>query len=124
MHVIQYQKNEGPDGLGLVPLPGDSDDNTYWVTESTGTNDYRLNVTLFDASKNDIGGVTLLSAPTGVEQGIDSQLPDVFEVEVGAVDSDPVQFSYGAQSWLSSDAQCSQGRYDSGSRGIDCGFNC
>lgn len=71
-----------------------------------------------------MGGVTLLSLPGGTFTGIDSQLPAVFEVEVGADDSEPVDFQYAGQAWSSNDGQCSTGGYDSGSRQIDCGFNC
>ncbi|CAD6585859.1 MAG: hypothetical protein ASARMPREDX12_002142 [Alectoria sarmentosa] len=106
VHVIQYQKNEGPKGSG------------------GGTLDYRVTVTIKDALQDPIGGVTLLSIPGGVYEGIDSQLPDVFEIEVGGVDSEPVYFKYAAQSWNSNAAQCSVGGYAGGYRQMDCGFNC
>lgn len=80
VHVTQYQKNEGPKGSG------------------GGTIDYRLTVTLKDAIQDPIGGVTLLSVPGGEYVGIDSQLPYVFDVEVGGVDSEPVFFKYASQS--------------------------
>ena len=105
-HVTQFQKNEGPSNPG------------------SGNSEYRLDVTLEDALQDVIGGVTLLSLPGGTFSGFDSQLPDVFEVEVGANDAEPVEFKYGAQAWSSNDAQCSVGDYDSGSRQMDCGFNC
>ncbi|CAD6592161.1 MAG: hypothetical protein ASARMPRED_006059 [Alectoria sarmentosa] len=94
VHVIQYQKNEGPKGSG------------------GGTLDYRVTVTIKDALQDPIGGVTLLSIPGGVYEGIDSQLPNVFEIEVGGVDSEPVYFKYAAQSWNSNAAQCSVGGND------------
>ena len=106
VHVTQFQKNEGPSG-------------------SDGSNaEYRLDVTLYDALQDAVGGVTLLSLPGGTFSGIDSQLPDVFEVEVGANDAEPVEFQYAGQAWSSNDAQCSVGGYDDGSRNMDCGFNC
>ena len=106
VHVTQYQKNEGPSG------------------SSSGNSEYRLDVSLKDALQDVVGGVTLLSLPGGTFSGIDSQLPNVFEVEVGGVDSEPVLFQYTGQSWSSNDGQCSVGGFDSGSRQIDCGFNC
>ena len=106
VHVVQYQKNEGP------------------ANGPHGNSNYRLDVTLYDAGQDNIGGVTLLDAPGGNFEGIDSQLPLVFEVEVGANDQQPVRFQYGAQAWDSNAAQCSVGDYDSGSRQMDCQFNC
>lgn len=105
VHVTQYQRNEGP-------------------TNGGGNNDYRLTVTLYDALQDSIGGVTLLDAAGGTFEGVDSQLPYVFDVEVGATDPQPVRFQYNGQAWSSADGQCSVGGYDSGSRNIDCGFNC
>ena len=108
VHVVQYQKNEGPSDSG------------------TGNSEYRLDVTLNDALQDDVGGVPLLSAAGGVFNGIDSQLPYVFEVEVGGVDSEPVLFQYNGQAWSSDDQpQCgSTGDYSGGSRSFNCGFNC
>ena len=106
VHVTQYQKNEGPS------------------SSSSGNSEYRLDVTLKDALQDVVGGVTLLSLPGGIFSGIDSQLPAVFEVEVGANDDEPVQFQYAGQAWASSGSQCGVGSFDSGSRQIDCGFNC
>lgn len=106
VHVTQYQKDGGP------------------TAPSGGNTDYRLTVTLYDALQDSIGGVTLLDAPGGTFEGIDSQLPDVFEVEVGADDPQPVLFQYSGQAWSSDDGQCIVGGYDGGIRNIDCGFNC
>ena len=106
LHVTQYQKNEGPAG------------------SDGGTSEYRLDLTIFDAVQDPIGGVSKLSVPGGVFTGIDSQLPDVLEVLVGGADAQPVRFQYNGQAWTSADGQCSTGDYDSGSRNIDCGFNC
>ena len=106
VHVVQYQKGEGP---------SDS---------ITGNTEYRLDVTLKDALQDVVGGVSLLSAAGGVYNGIDSQLPYVFEVEVGANDAEPVLFQYNGQAWGSGDSQCSVGGYNNGQRDMDCGFNC
>ena len=106
VHVTQFQKNEGPSG-------------------SDGSNaNYRVTVNLYDALQDPVGGTTLLSVTGGSYANIDSQLPYVFEVEVGANDDMPVLFQYSGQAWRSSDSQCSVGGYDGGSRQIDCGFNC
>lgn len=106
VHVIQYRKNEGPTG------------------SDGSTDEDRLDVSLIDNIQDPIGGVTLLSAPGGVYQDIDSQLPDVFEVMVGGTDQQPVNFMYSGQSWTSADGQCSVGGYNSGSRQMDCSFAC
>ncbi|KAK3170760.1 hypothetical protein OEA41_002842 [Lepraria neglecta] len=81
VHVVQYQKNEGPDAT------------------TGGTSDYRFNITLFDANQNQIGDLDLGDAPGGTAVGVDSLLPNVMEVTAGNVDSDPVTFAYGDQSW-------------------------
>ena len=106
VHVTQYQKNEGPSN------------------SPSGNSEYRLDVTLKDALQDVVGGVNLLSLAGGTFSGIDSQLPNVFEVEVGANDGEPVRFQYAGQAWGSDGSQCGQGSYDSGSRNIDCGFTC
>ena len=54
VHVVQYQKNEGPSGF------------------DGGTSEYRLDVSLFDAIQDPIGGMTLLSAAGGIYQDIGS----------------------------------------------------
>ena len=106
VHIQQYQKDEGP------------------VGSDGGTSEYRLDLNLFDNAQDPIGGVSKLSVPGGIFTGIDSQLPAVFEVLVGGADQQPVMFQYDGQAWTTADNQCSVGNYDSGSRNIDCGFNC
>ncbi len=106
VHVTQYQKNEDPAG------------------SDGGTSEYRLDVSLSDNIQDPIGSVSHLSVPGGVYEGIDSQLPDVFEVEVGGADGQPVFFMYNGQAWDSGDSQCSMGGYNGGSRQMDCGFSC
>ena len=107
VHVIQYQKNEGPGA----------------ESGGLGTSDYRFTVTLKDADQNVIGGDTLANAPGGQGVGLDSQLPFVFVTTTGSVDSSPIEFNYGAENWISSSGQCSVGGYDNGSRHMDCGFS-
>lgn len=106
VHVTQYQKNEGP------------------ADTPTGNSEYRLTVSLYDALQDSMGGAPLLEATGGVYEDVDSALPDVFEVEVGANDAQPVLFLYNGQAWSSNDGQCSVGGYNGGSRNMDCGFNC
>ena len=106
VHVVQYQKNEGP------------------ANTPNGNADYRLDVALYDALQDSMGGVTDIDAPGGQFENVESQLPFVFGVEVGAQDADPVRFQYNGQAWDSTAGQCSRGSYDSGSRSMNCGFNC
>ena len=106
VHITQYQKNEGPSA------------------SAAGNADYRLTVTLYDALQDVVGGVSLLDAPGGVWQNIDSQLPDVFEVVVGGNDADALELAYSGQLWSSAAAQCGFGVFADGSRNMDCGFNC
>lgn len=106
VHIVQYQKNEGPSDSG------------------SGNSEYRLDVTLKDALQDVVGGVSKLSAPGGNYNDVDSQLPYVFRVEVGGVDSEPLRFQYAGQAWSSADGQCKVGGYGDGSRNMDCGFSC
>lgn len=55
---------------------------------------------------------------------VDTALPFNLIVDPGATDKDPVGFWYSDQYWLSSQSQCSFGKYDSGSRQGDCSFQC
>ena len=106
VHVTQYQKNEGPSDSG------------------SGNSEYRLDVTLKDALQDVVGSVNLLSLRGGHFGDIDSQLPYVFEVEVGANDDEPVRFKYAGQAWASGGPQCSVGGFAGGNRDMDCGFTC
>ena len=86
--------------------------------------EYRLDVSLFDAMQDRIGGGSRLSLPGGNYKDIDSQLPYTFEVLVGGTDRQPIRFQYSGQAWTSADGPCRVGDYDSGSRNMDCGFSC
>lgn len=101
-HIVQYQKNEGP---------GDQ-------------SQYRLQINLYDAGHAEAGDIAPTDATPDAPVDVDGPLPYVFEATVGFVDSDPIQFHYGGQFWESTGAQCSMGKYDSGSRNGDCGFSC
>lgn len=108
VHVVQYQKNEGP---------------------GSDTADYRLTVTIFDGQQVEIGASndTLVDAPTGEFVSFSSKLPSPLGIQAGATDDDPLWFNYPGQSnWQTGDQQhhCNFGAYDSGSRQGDCGFSC
>ncbi|CAD6579778.1 MAG: hypothetical protein ASARMPRED_009247 [Alectoria sarmentosa] len=114
MHVTQYQKNE----------PGSC--------TTCNNPEYQLEVCVKDTN-----GVVLNQLPgesgcgtfvalNGVGQPLDTALPYLVYVTVGAVDSDAVLFSYGDQNWGSNDQahHSDFGAYDSGSRQGDTGFSC
>lgn len=64
------------------------------------------------------------AVPTGDHLFVPVISPHVLGVTAGAVDSDPVGFSYPGFSWTSESPNCSQGKYDGGSRNMDCSFGC
>jgi hypothetical protein len=87
---------------------------------------YSVEVLLKDADSMIIGntlGVVDARDPVAVS-GFGGQLPVQLIVTTGGVDADPVKFAYGDQSWDSNSDQCKMGKYDSGKREGDCGFNC
>lgn len=108
--MVQYQKNEGP----AASNGGNAGQ----------TSDYRFDITIKDDTGFQIGQALLQDAPTAVGDAVDSALPDALIVTAGQDDNDPVSFAYASQSWTSDDDQCSAGQYDSGSRNMDCGFDC
>lgn len=105
VHIRQYQKNEGP---------------------GFHTENYRFDVTLFDADQELVGEVELLSIPSGTQQEVGSTLPYTFGVKAPDTDGDAVYMSYNGASWGSNDQDhhCNFGKYDSGHRDGDCGFTC
>lgn len=108
VHVVQYQKNEGPPGT------------------NGGTNNYRLDVYIYDNDQNEIGRIEKADASPPGGLGVTSKLPYVLIVTPGAVDDDPVTFKYAAQSWAYADVahHCNFGGYENGNREGDCGFTC
>ena len=108
VHVIHYQKNEGPAATS---------------NGGSGTFNYRFDITVYDSKKVQIRQVLGADAPGVVGVGVTSALLQVLLVTAGNVDSDPVKFAYGAQSWDSSSSD-SVGAYDNGSRSMDFGFSC
>ncbi len=103
LHIIQYQK------------PDPSKDS------------YKVDVVMKDKNGMVIGntlGAVDASNPVSIA-GFGGQLPQQLVVTTGAIDSDPIKFAYGEQSWDSSDgSHCSIGHYDHGERNGDCGFTC
>ena len=113
MHVTQYQKNE-PDG------------------PAANSPDYVLSVCIYDANQVLLNqypgedGCGQFVALNGVAQAIDTALPNLMYVTVGAVDDDAVLFTYGDQDWGSNDQphHSNFGAYDNGKREGDTGFSC
>jgi len=109
MHVVQWQRNE--DGVG---------------------NDFAFDVLIFDDAKTQIGqAVKAPIDPVTKALSVDSVLPNVVVVTANGDDAAPVQFAYGAQSWLSNEAshQSTLGSspnngYENGKRVGDIGFTC
>jgi hypothetical protein len=104
-HVVQYQKWEGP-GLN--------------------TDNYRFDVTLYDADGVLVGDVEQISVPSEQTQQIATKpLQYTLALTAPNVDDDPIKFAYADQSWDTNDeSHCKMGAYDSGSRQGDCGFTC
>lgn len=104
VHVTQHQKNEPDNPSG----------------------NYKLDISIKDASGAGIGGVGGADAPAGQGVGVTSQLPAVLIVTTGNVDDDAVLFDYNGAHWGSNDQQhsCNFGAYDTGKREGDCGFTC
>lgn len=104
MHVVQYQKADP------------SKDN------------YRWDVTIFDASKPPvaIGRVESVQASGGTGIPIKSRLPHYVVLIPGQQDRDAVFFDYGRQHWGSNDQEhhSNFGKYDKGKREGDTGFAC
>ncbi|CAF9943558.1 MAG: hypothetical protein ALECFALPRED_000655 [Alectoria fallacina] len=87
VHAIQHQLNEGP---------------------GTDTSHYRLTVTIFDANQVEIStpNDTVVESPRGAWTPFYSKLPSTLNIQVGAVDSDPLWFEYPGQgNWQTGDQQ-------------------
>ncbi len=104
----QYQKNEGNSASN----------------GNKATSDYRFTILLKDDQHELVGELDYADAPAKVGVEVDSALPEVLIVTAGSIDSDPISFAYGGQTWTSSDSQCSIGDCNGGSRQMDCGFRC
>ncbi|KAF8824106.1 hypothetical protein HHX47_DHR9000542 [Lentinula edodes] len=102
IHLYQYQKNE---------------------KRSNPTNHYTLVVVIKDAAGTIVGfeGNGDTSKPVLVR----SQLPLALQITAGEKDSSPLTFTYGKDTWKSNvKSHCTVGSYASGSRQMDCGFQC
>lgn len=103
LHVRQHQRNE---------------------KDQNPTNDFELEVTLYDGKQKEIGGSGQVSAPSGQNITVLSSLPNPFMAQTGDADDDPVLFFHDSDRWDSSSQQCKVGKYSSGHRDMDCGFSC
>ncbi|KAJ3982828.1 hypothetical protein F5890DRAFT_296312 [Lentinula detonsa] len=101
-HVYQYQKNE---------------------KSSNPTNHYTLVVVIKDAAGIIVGFEGNGDASTAVL--VHSQLPQALQITAGPEDKSPLTFTYGKDTWKSDDKdRCKVGSYSSGSRQMDCSFQC
>ncbi|KAI4212618.1 MAG: hypothetical protein LQ351_004690 [Letrouitia transgressa] len=102
-HVEQFQKDEGNTNL---------------------LHDYQVAVDVFDNSNRQIGQASKQSAAKPLEV-VNANLPFNIIVVPGGTDDDPMNFWFADQYWDSNNKdRCSVGAYDSGSRKMDCTFDC
>ena len=95
--MTQFQKNEGP--------PASNGGNA-------GTNvDYRFNIQVFDDYQRYEAQLSLQDAPTAVPVEVKTGLQYTVFVIAGEVDSDPVSFRFGPDSWDSNAGLCNVGGY-------------
>lgn len=93
---------------------------TQYQKADPATDPYTLDAVIYDNA----GGAHGSTNDAVSSAYITSNLPWGLTVATGNVDDDPVTFKYADQSWDSNSSQCSVGAYDSGSRQMDCGFDC
>lgn len=95
---------------------------TQYQKPNPATDAYGLEVRVADNNQDVIGSTDGKQGPT---VSLTSKLPYTLEIQTQAIDDDPVKFQYAGQSWDSNDSsRCGVGKYDSGSRQMDCGFTC
>lgn len=105
IHVVQIQKNEG----SMNP-----------------TNNYLLEVTLYDGKQKAIGSSGQVPAPMGVAVSVPG-LVSPFTITANATDNQPLVCEFQGKKFTLDQATCGKhaiGLYDSGSRNMDCGFPC
>ena len=104
VHTRQWQRNEG---------------------SKNPTNDYQLEVTIYDGSNKPIGSSGKMPAPPNKPVSVRG-LVQPLDVTAFVVDKDPLEFKFEAQDWKSDGdgVDCSVGGYDSGHRDMDCNFPC
>lgn len=87
---------------------------------------YAVQVTIKGADGAQIG--YLFKSNADVPVGVDNQLPNVLIITSEWNQAGYVQFSYGSDSWQSSDSRCKVGKANSpfgyGTSDMDCGFTC
>lgn len=79
---------------------------------------------MFDDYQRYEAQLSLQDAPTAVPVEAKTALQYSVFVIAGQVDSDPVSFRFGPDSWDSNAGLCSVGGYENGQREMDCGFAC
>lgn len=99
---------------------------TQYQKPNPATDNYKVDVSVYDDNGALIGRVAGADAPAGERVYVISTLPNVLSVTLGKVDADVVLFNYGTDAWGSNDQDhyCSFGGYGSGNRNGDCGFTC
>lgn len=107
VHVEQWQKDNGDEN----PLGS-----------------YQISAEILDNDRRAIGSATKQSAAETLDI-VDSALPYNLYLATGVLDEDPIRFWYSDQYWNTSDGgnsshQCSVGKYNHGSRNMDCSFDC
>lgn len=99
---------------------------TQYQKPNPATDNYKVDVSIYDDNGALIGRVAGADAPGGERVYVISTLPDVLSITLGKVDADVVLFNYGTDAWGSKaqDHYCSFGGYGGGNRNGDCGFTC
>jgi hypothetical protein len=97
-------------------------------TKDNPSGDYLVEISVYDASQppRQIAYSNTVTSLNGVPVGVQGELPHMFNVISGERDEAPVKMEYNGENWAYADAghQCNFGRFDSGHRDGDCGFNC
>ena len=105
LHIVQYQRDET--GTGLNP-----------------SNNYELEVTLYDDKQHFEGYSGRVPAPTDKQVNVTGLGADPVIITAFASDDDSLRVEYKSQHFFTNDSQCGQQGFHSGLRNIDCTFNC
>jgi hypothetical protein len=99
---------------------------TQFQKQDPSKDNYKITVAVKDAANPPIqvGSNSYIDAPTDFHVFTQTLLGPAIEVIPGAVDDDPLRFSYNGNEWDSNNGNCKVGNYDAGIRMIDCGFDC
>ncbi|EMR63357.1 hypothetical protein UCREL1_9700 [Eutypa lata UCREL1] len=99
---------------------------TQWQKHQNDVkDDYLLEIRVVSGNGERLSGMVnkRLRMPDHSVATIPGQLRYQLAVQVGAVDTDPVEFGYAGQSWTSASG-CTTGAFVYGIRKMDCGFTC